>query len=82
MGKVKIGEHDCPNDSEDFFYFQSRVNELPDYFCLKDKETAEQAYFYCLVCNCELKYLGPLRDHVAGKKHIKKAYEKKRQILT
>ena len=33
------------------------------------------------VCNCDLKSLWPLRDHVTGNKHIRKAFEKKRQIL-
>ena len=66
---------------EDFMSFQARVREIPDDFCHKNKETTEQAYFYCLVCNCDLKSLRPLRDHVTGNKHIRKACEKKRQIL-
>eukprot|EP00092_Neocalanus_flemingeri_P023691 GFUD01025694.1.p1 GENE.GFUD01025694.1~~GFUD01025694.1.p1 ORF type:complete len:335 (-),score=101.54 GFUD01025694.1:136-1068(-) len=66
---------------EDFMHFQSRVREISEDFCHKDKETTMQAYFYCLVCNCDLKSLRPLRDHVRGNKHIRKACEKKRQIL-
>ena len=73
-----IDFHDEP---EDFLSFQSRVKDIPDDFCHKDKETTQQAFFYCLVCNCDLKSLRPLRDHVTGSKHIRKACEKKRQIL-
>ena len=43
------------NEAEDFFHFQQRVREIPDYFCHKDRETTQQAVFYCLVCNCDLK---------------------------
>jgi len=66
---------------EDFMEFQTRVREIPEYFCQKDKETTIQAYFYCLVCDCELKSLRPLRDHVRGNKHIRKACEMKKRIL-
>ena len=69
------------DEAEDFFHFQQRVREIPDYFCHKDRETTHQAVFYCLVCNCDLKSLGPLRAHVTGKKHIRKACVKKRQVL-
>ena len=72
---------DYEDEPEDFLSFQSRVREIPDDFCHKNKETTEQAFFYCLVCNCDLKSLRPLRDHVTGNKHIRKACEKKRQIL-
>ena len=72
-------EYDEP--PEDMFNFQSRVEYIPDDFCLKNKQTTEQALFFCLVCNCDLKNLKPLRDHVTGNKHIRKACEKKRQVL-
>lgn len=72
---------DFEDRPEDFKHFQARVREIPDDFCHKNKETTMQAYFYCLVCNCDLKSLRPLRDHVTGNKHIRKACEKKRQIL-
>jgi len=72
---------DFQDEPEDFLYFQARVKDIPDDFCHKDKETTQQAFFYCLVCNCDLKSLRPLRDHVTGNKHIRKACEKKRQIL-
>jgi len=67
--------------SQNTFSFQGRVREIPDDFCHKNKETTEQAFFYCLVSNCDLKSLRPLRDHVTGNKHIRKACGKKRQIL-
>ena len=38
-------------------------------------------FFFCLVCNCDLKNLRPLRDHVTGNKHIRKAVERKREVL-
>jgi len=72
---------DFQDEPEDFFHFQQRVREIPDDFCHKDRETTQQAFFYCLVCNCDLKSLRPLRDHVTGNKHIRKACEKKRQVL-
>lgn len=72
---------DYERDSEDFYHFQRRVREIPEDFCHKDRVTTEQAVFFCLVCNCDLKSLRPLRDHVTGNKHIRKACEKKRQIM-
>ena len=58
-------------DPEDMLDFQSRITSIPDNFCHKDKSTTEQAFFFCLVCNCDLKNLRPLRDHVLGNKHIR-----------
>jgi len=72
---------DYENIPEDFLAFQARVREIPHDFCQKNKETTAQAEFYCLVCNCPMKSLRPLRDHVTGTKHIKKACVKKRQML-
>ena len=80
---------------EDFKDFQERVRfdslkrkikpgnlrEIPENFCHKDRETTEQAVFFCLVCNCDLKSLKPLRDHVTGNKHIRKACDFKRKIM-
>ena len=37
--------------------------------------------FYCKVCNCDLKNPRPLRDHVRGNNHIRKALEFKRSVL-
>ena len=59
----------------------SNIREIPENFCHKDRETTEQAVFFCLVCNCDLKSLKPLRDHVTGNKHIRKACDFKRQIM-
>jgi len=72
---------DYDEPPEDMFSFQRRVTYIPDDFCHKNKQTTEQALFFCLVCNCDLKNLKPLRDHVTGNKHIRKACEKKRQVL-
>eukprot|EP00092_Neocalanus_flemingeri_P023690 GFUD01025693.1.p1 GENE.GFUD01025693.1~~GFUD01025693.1.p1 ORF type:complete len:333 (+),score=92.74 GFUD01025693.1:68-1000(+) len=74
----ELGFEDWP---EDFMNFQARLKKISEVFCLKDKETTMQAYFYCMVCNGELKSLRSLKEHASGNKHIKKACEKKRQIL-
>jgi len=68
-------------EPEDFMDFQARMRKIPENFCLKDYDTGVQAYYFCLVCNCDLKSLRPLRDHVTGNKHIRKACEKKRLVL-
>jgi len=68
-------------EAEDFYDFQQRVKEISEDFCHKDKYHNEQYVFFCLVCNCDLKSLRPLRDHVTGNRHIRKALEKKRQIM-
>ena len=57
------------------------LREIPENFCHKDKVTTEQAVFFCNVCNCDLKSLKPLRDHVTGSKHIRKALDFKRTIM-
>lgn len=72
---------DFQMDPEDMFEFQKYNEYIPDDFCKKNKSTTQQAYFFCLVCNCELKNLRPLRDHVKGEKHIRKATEYKRNLL-
>lgn len=71
---------DYEQDPEDFFEFQQRVKQIPEDFCHKDKQTTSQACFFCLVCDCDLKSLKSLKDHVTGNKHIRKACEKKRQL--
>lgn len=76
-----IDDEDSYREPEDFMSFQERIPDIPDSFCHKNMQTTEQAYFYCLVCNCELMSPRPLRDHVKGNKHIKKACEKKRQVF-
>jgi len=72
---------DYEKESEDFYEFQQRVREIPEDFCHKDRHTTSQACFFCLVCDCDLKSLKSLKDHVEGNKHIRKACEKKRQIM-
>ena len=37
--------------------------------------------FHCIMCNCPLKNIRPLKDHVKGKDHIRKALEFKRSVL-
>ena len=44
-------------------------------------ETGEQALFFCLVCDCELKSIIPLKSHVEGAKHIRKAMAYKQRTL-
>ena len=56
---------------EDMFEFQKYTRYIPDDFCHKNKVTTEQAFFFCLVCDCDLKNLRPLKDHVKGQKHIR-----------
>ena len=69
-------------DMSENFLSGHRVREIPDDFCHKNKEITQQAYFCCLVYNCNMKSLRPLRDHVTyNKKHVRKACDKKRQIL-
>lgn len=72
---------DYQKPAEDMWHFQKRVRHIPDDFCHKNKQTTEQNIFFCLVCNCDLKNLRPLKDHVSGNKHIRKACDYKRQIL-
>ena len=72
---------DYQKPSEDMWHFQKRVREIPDNFCHKNRQTTEQSIFFCLVCNCDVKNLRPLIDHVTGNKHIRKACDYKRQIL-
>ena len=72
---------DYHKPSEDMWHFQKRVREIPDDFCHKNKQTTQQNIFFCIVCNCDLKNLRPLIDHVTGNKHIRKACDYKRQVL-
>ena len=77
--------HDTNNvwflDSELSLDFQTRVKEIPEDFCRKDRHSTEQAMFHCLVCKADLKHILPLKDHVKGKGHISKALELKRRVL-
>ena len=62
---------DFEDQPEDMMDFQSRITSIPDDFCHKNRSTTEQKFFFCIVCNCDLKNLKPLRDHVTGNKHIR-----------
>jgi len=81
--EVRTSSENCDVEDfhEDMFDFQKRVREIPDSFCRKDKDTTEQRFFFCLVCDCDLKNLRPLRDHVTGHKHIRKVVERKLEVL-
>ncbi len=57
---------------------QEKCSEIPVDYCYKDYETGEQSYFYCLVCQCSMRSISSLDAHTAGKKHIRKALDKKR----
>lgn len=48
-------------------------------FCQKDKATTLQKYFHCLVCDCPLKSVVSMENHVKGEKHVRKSLQKKRQ---
>lgn len=74
-------ESNLQEQAEDFLYFQERMKEIPEDFCHKNKWTKEQARFHCLVCGCDMLSLQPLITHVKGKKHVRRAYLKKRQVL-
>jgi len=68
-------------DRMDFFEFQASTKRIPADFCHKDNSTGEQALFFCLVCDCELKSIIPLKSHVEGAKHIRKAMAYKQRTL-
>ena len=74
-------DYDHISTTEAVYNFQKRVSNIPEDFFLKSKQTTVQKFIYCLVCNCDLKNIKPLIDHVSGKKHIKKALKKKRDVL-
>jgi len=57
---------------QDFEDFQAETKSIPLDFCHKDADGV-QALFFCLVCNCDLKHIVPLKSHVEGNKHIRKA---------
>jgi len=81
--EVRWSSEDIDNQppSIDFYRFQNETRHIPDDFCHKDKQTTLQAFFFCIVCECELKSIKSLQDHCKGTKHIRKACEKKRIIF-
>ena len=56
-----------------FLYLQLRYGT-------KDKQTTEQAFFNCNICECELKSVVTLRAHCKGSQHIRKALQKKKEF--
>ena len=71
-------------DPMDMFEWQQQKAHLPDLgfhekFCLKDKSTTLQKHFHCMVCDCPLKSVVSLDNHVKGEKHVRKSMQKKRQ---
>ena len=59
--------------------FDEQKNGLPDYYGKKDKQTTEQAFFTCNVCECDLKSVVTLRAHCKGTQHVRKALQKKKE---
>ena len=71
------------SDDPDFYVdpidlFDEQKNGLPDYYGKKNKQTTEQAYFTCLVCNCDLMGVVTLRSHCKGKQHVRLTLQKKK----
>lgn len=66
--------------SQDMYDFQNENRSIDSTYCHKDPD-GYQNIFFCLVCNCDLKSIVPLIGHVQGAKHIRKALEKKRDVL-
>ena len=52
----------------------------PTRYGTKDKQTTEQAFFNCNICECELKSVVTLRAHCKGSQHIRKALQKKKEF--
>ena len=67
-------DYDCYLEPIDLLYEQSYG--LPDTYGKKDKQTKVQAYFTCLVCECDLKSVVTLRAHCRGQKHKRRALQK------
>ena len=70
------------SDDPDFYkepidLFYEQKNGLPDYYGKKNKQTTEQAWFTCNVCECDLKSVVTLRAHCKGSQHVRKALQKK-----
>ena len=61
--------------------FDEQKNGLPDFYGKKDKQTTEQSWFTCIVCECDLKSVVTLRAHCKGTQHIRKALQKKEYFL-
>ncbi len=59
--------------------FQRHCAEIPEDYCRKD--SGEQNFFHCLVCQCPMKSIKSLDAHVLGRKHIRRALGRKREDL-
>lgn len=59
--------------------FDEQKNGLSDEYGKKDKQTTEQSYFTCNLCECDLKSVVTLRAHCKGTQHVKKALQKKKE---
>jgi len=68
-----VDEDGTVMERQDFEEFQAQNKSIRSDFCHKDMSTGFQRLFFCLVCNCDLKHIVPLKSHVEGNKHIRKA---------
>ena len=60
--------------------FEEQKEVLPDWYGKKNKRTTEQAFFYCKICECELKSVVTLKAHCKGIQHARKAIQKKIEV--
>ena len=81
--EVRVVSEDVDTDTvaEDLFHFQETNKHITEEMFKKNKQTSEQTHVFCLVCNCEIRNMNSLQDHVSGKKHIQKSLFLKRQFL-
>ena len=81
--EVRMVSEDVDTDTvvEDLFHFQETNKHISMEMFKKNKQTSEQTHVFCLVCNCEIRSMNSLQDHVSGKKHIQKSLFLKRQVL-
>ena len=81
--RVSSDDPEYYEEPKDMFEWQqaSRLPDLgfPAKLCVEDKATTIQKYFHCLVCDCPLKSIVSLDNHVNGEKHVRKSLQKKRQ---
>ena len=66
--------------SVDLYDELAKEQGLDDSYGKKNKQTTEQSFFSCLVCECELKSVVSLRAHCKGTQHMKKARQRKMEI--
>ena len=50
-------------------------------FGSRNNETTEQAFFHCILCQCDVKSVVTLRAHCKGTYHVRKELQKKREAL-